>query len=97
MPLCCGREVNSNFCPSCGKAQDPVSGLRGLLRHVQAELAKAERKASLAKSEAEAREKESGYWAGDRAEAARQKAAKTRREADRWKEWEESLIKAIDG
>lgn len=35
MATCCGAEVKTPFCPSCGKQLKPADPLRGLLAHVR--------------------------------------------------------------
>ncbi len=42
MPMCCGKDRETNFCPVCGKPMDAKAGLRGLLDFISRQLKTAE-------------------------------------------------------
>lgn len=100
MPFCCGKDRESNFCPSCGKALDPKSGLRGCLAYITTLYDAAEKKAQGKESVYKNKTTAFSGWSKptDREiKRYREEAEQARKKADRYKSWQEALIKAIDG
>ena len=83
--LCCGEDVKTPFCPSCGKKNPSVFPLQELLAHVRSQCG-----AKLTMFKINKRKEERGegeYW-GYRAKGDMKKH-------ERWKRWMEALEKVI--
>lgn len=102
MPFCCGKDRDVNFCPECGKPMNKEAGLRGLLRYVTQQHATYEKKAKEAeqslKTILELAAKNPEYYSVNTYIKPRKRTAEAaRKKADQWRDWQECLIKAIDG
>lgn len=99
---CCGKDRVTNFCPVCGKAMNKESSLLSLVRYLGQQLAAAEKRLKehekhIAYYAEQAKSLSSdNHWKNKLAEQQKTivEAAKRR---DRWKDWQEALIKLVDG
>lgn len=95
--LCCGKERTGNYCPECGKAMNKEAGLRGLLRHVTERLETMTRKAAELKRQYDIISGNTDNYHAAEKKRRIQAWKVAQKTADKWQEWQEALIKAIDG
>jgi hypothetical protein len=100
MATCCGKERNTNFCPQCGKAMSKEAGLLGLKRYVDSMYEAAQARVQERKNEVARVENPStdfGYRRIQLIKDAKQSLARAVKKEEQWRDWQEALIKAIDG
>jgi septal ring factor EnvC (AmiA/AmiB activator) len=100
--MCCGKDRSTNFCPSCGKPMNSEAGLLGLKNYLTSNRKRAEKKISETKRELEAKESQrqptsKNEWLESRIKELKQTITSADKSRQRWQDWEEALIKAIDG
>lgn len=100
--MCCGKERTTPFCPNCGKAMDKRAGLLGLVRYLTQQLESAQKKAKAIETEttrlADSPESRiaGNYW-HVRLIALKKDHAAAMKKVEKWKDWQEELIRLIDG